>query len=232
MIGFDRCSIGYIEAGYRKPVLRDATLLFEPHQQICVLAPPSMGKTTIANLMAGFLAPDHGQVHRHANISWPLGFAGVLHPAISGSENVKIVADLAGLSSESLLAFVEGFAELAEALYEPVQTYSSTMRAQLATSLSIAIPADTYVIDTVIGAGKPAFRAKCEVAFERRLDKSGLFFVTNSLRQAERFGEHFFLLENGKFQPANSYGEAKSRFRELTAQTDELAFVARGLSES
>lgn len=232
MIGFERCSIGRVDNGYRRPILRDATLLFDPDQRVCVLVPPSMGKTTVAHMMAGFVAPESGVVLRDANISWPLGFAGMLHPAISGARNVTIMADLAGLPNDEILAFVEEFAELGDALHQAVQTYSSTMRAQLATSLSIAMPADTYVVDTVIGAGKPAFRAKCQVAFEKRLENSGLFFVTNSLRQAERFGELFFVLENGQFRPETSLGAAKARFQKLTAQSDDLAFIAQGLSES
>jgi capsular polysaccharide transport system ATP-binding protein len=232
MIGFERCSIAYVSDGYRRQLLREATLLFDPAERVCVLAPPRSGKTTIAHLIAGFIEPQKGTVLRGANLSWPLGFAGVLHPAISGADNIAIIADLAGLPVDELYAYVMEFSELGVALRQPVQTYSSTMRAQLATSLSIAMPAETYVVDTVVGAGSPSFRAKCEVAFEQRLERSGLFLITNSLRQAERFGEDFFLLEDRQFHRVESFAVAKARLERLTQREDDLAFIAHGLSNA
>lgn len=231
MIGFERCSMAYSDHGQSRSILRNADLIFEPNQRVCVLATAGAGKTTIAHLMSGFVDPQEGAVLRDANISWPLGFAGVLHPAISGSDNVKILADLAGLPSDEVLAFVAEFSELAGALHQPVHTYSSTMRAQLASSLSIAMPAETYVVDTVIGAGKPAFRAKCEVALEQRLSKAGLFFITNSLRQAEHFGQFFFIFKDGRFEHADNFAAAKALFQKVTAQEDHMTFIADGLSE-
>ncbi|WP_265569766.1 ATP-binding cassette domain-containing protein [Sphingomicrobium nitratireducens] len=228
MIGFDRVSMAYVHEGFRRQILRDATLLFEPHEKVCVMAPAGSGKTTIAHLMAGFAEPQKGHVLRDARLSWPIGFSGVMHPAISGADNVEIIADLAGVPRADLLAYVMEFSGLGEVLDHPLQTYSSTMRGQLATSLSIAMPAQTYVVDTVVGSGSPSFRAKAEVAFERKLENAGMFFITSAPRQAEKYGEKFYVLEEGQFEPVASFVAAKAWLESANQREDDLSFVLDG----
>lgn len=230
MIGFERCTMRYRLEDEERVVLDEATLLFGPHERICVLAAPGAGKTTIANLLAGFSRPSAGHVHRHGRISWPLGFSGAFHPAMTGARNVEIIADLAEAPRNWVSAYVAEFSELGADYYRPVETYSSTMRSRLGFALSMAIPADTYVVDGSVGSGSPAYRAKCEVALEKKLENAGLFFVTPSPRLAERFGHRFALLRNREFEVTENFETAKRVFEEDLAEQDHLQLLVEGFA--
>src|SRR5690606_12619453 len=45
------------------------------------------GKSTLMRLIAGTEMPNSGRIVREARVSWPLGFAGGLHPSLTGREN-------------------------------------------------------------------------------------------------------------------------------------------------
>lgn len=230
MIGFERCTMLYRIENEERVILDEATLMFDPLDRVCVLALPSTGKTTLAHLMSGFSRPTGGQVHRHGRISWPLGFSGAFHPAMTGARNIEIIADLAEAPRNHVSAYVAEFSELGADYYRPVETYSSSMRSRLGFALSMAIPADTYVIDGAIGSGSPSYRAKCEVALESKLKDAGLFFLAHSPRLAERFGQRFAILKDGDFIQTESFDEAQRVFESQMAQQDHLQLLVEGFS--
>ncbi|TIX50705.1 ATP-binding cassette domain-containing protein [Alteraurantiacibacter aquimixticola] len=231
MIGFEQCTKHYVLDDEERVILREATLLFEPWDRICILAPPGVGKTTIAHLLAGFTRPTEGNVHRSGRISWPLGFTGALHPSMTGERNVEIIADLAEAPRNRVSAYVAEFSELGEDYHRKVETYSSSMRARLGFALSMAIPADTYVADGNIGTGAPSFRTRCEVALEQKLNEgAGLFFLTHSPRLAERFGRRFAVLQGGKFVLTADAEEAKGIFETQLVEQDSLQQLVEGFS--
>jgi capsular polysaccharide transport system ATP-binding protein len=72
------------------------------------------GKSTLIRLLAGSEMPDRGTVRREARVSFPLGFGGTFHGALSGRENVAFVARVYGAAVRRTTLFVEEFAELGE----------------------------------------------------------------------------------------------------------------------
>lgn len=230
MIGFEDCTKRFRLDDEERVILDKANLLFAPSDRICVLAPPGSGKTTIAHLLSGFGRPSAGQVHRSGRISWPLGFSGAFHPAMTGVRNVEIIADLAEAPRNWVSAYVAEFSELGDDYYRPMETYSSSMRSRLGFALSMAIPADTYVIDGSIGSGSPAYRAKCEVALEQKLEKAGMFFLTPSPRMAERFGRRFAILRNRDFVLYEDFDAAREAFEEDLAEQDHLQLLVEGFA--
>ena len=230
MIGFENCTKEFRLDNDHRVILDAATLMFDPSDRVCVLGTPSSGKTTVANLLSGFGRPTAGQVQRSGRISWPLGFAGAFHPAMTGARNIEIIADLAEAPRNWVSAYVAEFSELGDDYYRPLETYSSSMRSRLGFALSMAIPADTYVVDGSVGSGSPAYRAKCEVAFEQKLDKAGMFFVTHSPRIAEKFGRRFALLKDGDFVLTEDFSAAEKAFEEQLVEQDDLRLLVEGFA--
>lgn len=63
MITLDRISKRYVTDSISAPfILKDVSLAFEENRFICLLGPNGCGKTTLLNLVAGFIAPTSGHV--------------------------------------------------------------------------------------------------------------------------------------------------------------------------
>src|SRR5690606_21100756 len=128
---------------------------------IAVIGRNGAGKSTLLRLVAGTLRPDRGEIRRHGRVSWPMGFSGAFHPALTGRQNARFVARIYGVDTDRLVADVADFAELGEFLDMPFQTYSAGMRARLAFGVSLAVSFDCYLVDEITAVGDAAFQDKC-----------------------------------------------------------------------
>src|SRR6202008_1955672 len=115
MIKLDRVSKAYrVRGGGRRSVLDDVNATFEPGHNFGILGVNGAGKSTLIRLLAGSELPDRGVVRRQARVSFPLGFGGTFHGALSGRENVTFVARVYGARMLPTIEFVEMFSELGE----------------------------------------------------------------------------------------------------------------------
>lgn len=97
-----------------------------------------------------------------------------------------------------MLAYVENFAELGEYFEQPVNTYSSGMRARLAFGMSLAFDFDYYMVDEAMSVGDAHFREKAEAEFKRRVGKANLILVTHGMAQVRKMCDIVLLLNNGE----------------------------------
>src|SRR5258706_4822758 len=166
--------------GGRKVVLQDATAAFLPGHNYGVLGINGAGKSTLIRLLAGTEMPDHGRIRRHARVSFPLGFGGTFHGALSGRENAAFIARIYGAAIRATIDYDEGFCELDEYFEMPVNTYSAGMRARLAFATCLAIDFDVYLIDEVTEIGDQRFRRRCAEAFRERMLRSDIILITHN----------------------------------------------------
>lgn len=230
MIGFENVHKYHFGEFETKMVLHDATYLFEPDDHVAVLAAGGAGKSTLVNLLSGLDSPTQGKVHRDAHISWPLGFAGPFHPAMTGEENVRMIAILADQDPDEVAAYVRLFAEMDGDFFEPVSTYSSSKRALLAFATSMAVPAELYLSDEKVAVGDDDIRAKCEAALRKKVEDSGLFLVTRNARIAEAFGEKFAVLKQGRIVACRDFQEAKEMFEDRSSRLDMVIERLQGFN--
>lgn len=189
---------GFRRRGRWHWVIRDANFALAPGRNVALLGRNGAGKSTLLRLMAGTLSPDRGRILRRGRISWPLGFTGGLHPALTGAQNTRFVARVYGCDSDALEAFVEGFAELGPHYHKPVGQYSVGMRARLGFALSMGIDFDLYLVDEIIGVGDGRFRAKCARVFSERASRSQLVMASHDPRMIRRFCDAAVLIEKGR----------------------------------
>ncbi len=230
MFGFFQCAKSFRTGNDERVLFENATLTFGARERIAVLAPPGCGKTVLQRLLAGIEQPTSGAVRAPEQMSWPVGFAGMFHPALTGEQNIRTLAAMLDAEPDRTSAFAALFAELGDLYYRPVQQYSGGMRARLAFSFSMAVPFPFYVADDIIGTGDEAYRSKCERMMLRRLEDSGLFFTTRSLRLAERFADRFAVVHERRIVECGTIAEAKALLERARDVNDEFEMVLAGLS--
>jgi capsular polysaccharide transport system ATP-binding protein len=198
MIRFEHLTKSYPTPWGRKVVIDDLNLELPSGKALGLLGRNGAGKSTLMQIVAGTLPPDSGRVISDGTISWPIGLGGALHPDMTGAQNVRFIARIYGIDSDSLCAFVQDFAELGAHFQMPLRSYSSGMRSRLAFGASMGIPFDTYLVDEVTSVGDARFRAKSKAIFRERMKTSGAIMVSHNMRELLEFCDAGLVLENGR----------------------------------
>ena len=214
MIALDAVSKAYrTRQGGRRIVLDRVSAAFPDGCNIGVLGANGAGKSTLIRLLAGAELPDRGRIRRDGRVSFPLGYGGTFHGALSGRENVAFIARVYGARLRQAIDFVADFAELGGYYDMPVNTYSAGMRARLAFGACLAIDFDTYLVDEVTEIGDERFRRKCASAFGERLRRSDIILVTHNSRTIRQYCERGAVLANGELRLYDDVSSALDAYR-------------------
>lgn len=158
------------------------------------------GKSTLLRIIGGVDRPNKGHVERHCRVSWPMGFGGGLQGSLTGRQNAKFVCRVHGHESDipERIAFIEEFAEIGDAIDEPVKTYSSGMRSRLHFGMSLAFDFDVYISDEVTSTGDAAFKNKAANAFKKLTDRASLIMVSHGESTLRQFCQAGIWIHEGK----------------------------------
>ena len=219
MIMLDGVSKVYRTRTGRKTVLDNVSVTFEAGHNFGIFGVNGAGKSTLIRLLAGSEEADRGVIRRYARVSFPLGFAGTFHGALSGSEIVAFVARIYGASIRQAIDYVEAFSELGEYFTMPVNTYSAGMRARLAFATCLAIDFDVYLIDEVTEIGDQRFRRKCVDAFRERMLRSDIILVTHNVHTLRQYCDRGAILSNGQLALYDDVATALSQYHRLVQES-------------
>ena len=197
MIRFENVTKSYRLRSGRKYIMRHVSLTLPGGRSVGLLGRNGAGKSTLLRMIGGSVLPDDGQILRSVNISWPLGFSGGFHGSLTGAQNVRFIARLYGVDTDSLIEEVTAFSELGSFMHMPVSTYSSGMRARLAFGTSMAIDFDVYLVDEITSVGDAAFRDKARAAFRAKSSTSAVIMVSHSPGTIREYCESGIVLEDG-----------------------------------
>ncbi|MBV8777221.1 MAG: ABC transporter ATP-binding protein [Alphaproteobacteria bacterium] len=222
MIALDRVSKAYRMArGGRRTVLDQISADFPDGCNIGILGGNGAGKSTLLRLLAGTEKPDSGRIRRRGRCSFPLGYGGTFHGALSGRENVAFLARIYGCDLAKSIAYVRNFAEVGAYFDDmPVDTYSAGMRARLAFGACLAIDFDIYLIDEVTEIGDDRFRRKCAAAFRERVLRSDIIMVTHNMRTIRQYCDRAAVLMNGRLRLYDDVDGALDFYRRDIAMAD------------
>ena len=219
MISLEGVSKVYRTRSGRRTVLDNVNVTFESGYNFGVLGVNGAGKSTLIRLIAGSEMPDCGVVRRYARVSFPLGFGGTFHGALSGRENVAFIARVYGAGTRRVLEYVDGFAELGGYFHMPVNTYSAGMRARLAFATCLALDFDLYLIDEVTEVGDQRFRQKCAEAFRERMQRSDIILVTHNIHTLRQYCDRGAILANGELTLFDDIGTALGRYHRMVQES-------------
>lgn len=198
-----------------KVILDHVSFAFERGYSYGILGINGAGKSTLMRLISGTEIPNSGRVRRHCNISWPLGFAGSLHPEMTAKENVAFVSRIYGQDPRQTVEFVRNFSEIGQYIDAPIRTYSSGMVQRVAFGLSMAVDFDCYLIDEVMAVGDARFQKRCREEFEKRREKSDIILISHDMNSIRTFCDRCVVLENGRLHIYEDTSEAIASYRAL-----------------
>jgi capsular polysaccharide transport system ATP-binding protein len=220
MIELDRVAKSYRSAAGRRVLLDHVSAEFCSGCNFGILGANGAGKSTLIRLLAGSETPDRGTIRRRCRVSFPLGFGGTVHGALSGRENVAFIARVYGAAVKQTARFVEEFAELGEYFDMPVDTYSAGMRARLTFGVCLAIDFDVYLIDEVTEIGDERFRRKCAAAFRERMRSSDIILATHNHHTIRQYCDRAAVLAGDRLQLFDSVAGAFDCYRKMLTKPD------------
>ncbi len=210
MLEFDNVSKSFWTGSQRKVILDRVSFRVELGRSMGILAPNGTGKTTLINMMAGLEKPDEGDIRRHCNVSFPLGFMGGVVSKISAMENARYIARLYGLDPDYVESFCRWLCNLGEYFDQPLGTYSTGMRARFTFALMLALDFDMYLIDEGMPSSTDVeFNRKAGEILQERLRTTTIVIVSHQPNVLEKFARTAAVLLNGQLHMFDTLEEAK-----------------------
>lgn len=214
-----------VEKSYRtrhglKPVIQKTSMAFYRGTSTAILGVNGAGKSTLVRLIGGVERPDQGRIVKTVTVSSPLGLSGSFNGAMTGAENLKFVCRIYGLDVTDTTDFVRGFSELGPYFYEPINTYSSGMRARLMFGLNMALDFQVYLIDEGLSVGDAAFRRKCQDAFEERRARSDVIMTSHSMSTIRDFCDAAVVVDEGAVVPFQDLDAAEEYYMDIVARKE------------
>ncbi|MDR2984102.1 MAG: ATP-binding cassette domain-containing protein [Nocardiopsaceae bacterium] len=178
-----------------------------------LLGPNGAGKTTAVRILSTLLVPDGGtamvlghdviaeadEVRRRVALA---GQAATVDNDLTGSENLRLIGRLAGLSRKAARTrageLLGGFG-LEEAAGKQVKAYSGGMRRRLDLAASMIVRADLYFLDEPTTGLDPASRAQVH-ALVRSMAAEGatVLLTTQYLEEADQLAARIAVIDHGQ----------------------------------
>ncbi len=160
------------------------------------------GKSTLLKIITGVLAPSHGAIKRQGTSAALLELGAGFDPEYTGLENLHMNAAFLGLGRsevEEKLDDILAFADIGEAIHEPVKHYSSGMVVRLGFAVVAVVRPDLLITDEVLAVGDESFQKKCIRWIERYLADGGtLLMVSHSMYQVQKLCRQALWLDAGR----------------------------------
>jgi ABC-2 type transport system ATP-binding protein len=205
---------------------------------LALLGPNGAGKTTAVRLLSTLTTPDGGwaTVAGHDVVTDPAGVRraisltgqyAALDELQSGTENLRMIGRLAGLSARSARArtaeLLDQF-DLVEAGARRVGTYSGGMRRRLDLAASLARPVEVLFLDEPTTGLDPRSRLRMwELVSELRSAGTTVLLTTQYLEEADRLADQIAVIDTGRVVAEGTAAELKRR-----AADHRLDLVATG----
>ena len=217
---------GVVKTFGKTRALDGLDLTMEAGQVLAVLGPNGAGKTTFINIVATLLRPDAGSVRvgGHDVAREPgavrrlVALAGqnaAVEPAMTGRENVEMVARLFGVPRARARADAIQLLErlgLNEAADRPVRTYSGGMRRRLDLGASLVGRPRLLLLDEPTTGLDPRSRIELwDLIRSLVADGTDVLLTTQYLDEADHLASHVAIIDRGRVVAAGTPRDLKQR---------------------
>jgi len=200
-------------------------------ESLAIIGANGAGKSTLLKLITGVLAPSQGSIETQGTTAALLELGAGFDPEYTGLENLKMNAAFLGLSRQEIadrLDDILAFADIGEAIHEPVKHYSSGMIVRLGFAVVAVVKPDLLITDEVLAVGDESFQKKCIRWLERYLENGGtLLMVSHNMYQVQKLCKHAIWLDDGGIRRQGDVFDVTQRYLAWHERKD-----AEHLSES
>ncbi len=201
-------------------------LVAERGQVVAVLGPNGAGKTTFVRAVATLLALDEGvlrvaghDVHRDPGaVRRVIGLAGqfaAVEPAMSGRENLQMVARLFGQGRREARRTTDAVLEqlgLVDAADRLARTYSGGMRRRLDLGASLVGAPRLLLLDEPTTGLDPRSRIELWEAIRRLVDTgTDVLMTTQYLDEADHLADQVVIIDHGRAVATGTPAQLKAR---------------------
>jgi ABC-2 type transport system ATP-binding protein len=193
---------------------------------LALLGPNGAGKTTAVRMLSTLTTPDGGRatVAGHDIVADPAGVRraisltgqyAALDELQTGTENLRMIGRLAGLSARSARARADELLdrfELVAAGARRVGTYSGGMRRRLDLAASLVRPVQVLFLDEPTTGLDPRSRVRMwELVCELRAAGTTVLLTTQYLEEADRLADRIVVIDAGRVVAEGTASELKRR---------------------
>jgi daunorubicin resistance ABC transporter ATP-binding subunit len=201
-------------------------LVAESGHVTALLGPNGAGKTTFVSAVATLLRPDSGEIRvagvdvreEPKRVREVIGLAGQyasVEPAMTGTENLRMVARLFGLGRKDAATAADNVLErldLADAGDRLVRTYSGGMRRRLDLGASLVGRPQLLLLDEPTTGLDPRGRMDLWSAIQSLVaDGTDVLLTTQYLEEADQLARHIVIIDHGRVITAGTPDELKDR---------------------
>ncbi|HXF37887.1 MAG TPA: ATP-binding cassette domain-containing protein [Actinomycetota bacterium] len=210
----------------RTRALDGLDLVAEPGQVVAVLGPNGAGKTTFVRTVATLIRPDGGELRvagrdvrrEPAAVRRSIGLAGqsaAVEPAMTGRENLQMVARLFGLDRWAARAASGEVLErlgLSEAADRLVRTYSGGMRRKLDLGASLVGRPRLLLLDEPTTGLDPRSRIELWETIHGLVGEgTDVLLTTQYLDEADHLASRIAIVDRGRVVASGTPEELKRR---------------------
>jgi lipopolysaccharide transport system ATP-binding protein len=197
-------------------VLADVGFEVRRGESLGIVGVNGAGKSTLLKLITGVLTPSAGRVAVHGRVGALLELGAGFHPEHTGRDNVRMAAALHGLAGAALAAKmpeIQAFADIGEAIDEPVKHYSSGMVVRLGFAVIAALRPDLLITDEVLAVGDEGFQRKCIRWIDDYLASGGtLLLVAHSTYHVQKLCRRALWLHEGRVRALGDAFDVTQRY--------------------
>jgi len=139
--------------------LSDVSFTVTHGESLAVIGPNGAGKSTLLQVLAGIIQPSTGDIAVRGQISSLLTLGAGFDQDLSGRDNILLAGAFLGINHREMVRRLPGiieFADLGQFIDAAIKTYSSGMRARLA---SPSRPPSTPTCSSSMRCSRPATRS-------------------------------------------------------------------------
>ncbi len=210
-------------------VLRGVSFAVRAGEAVGVVGANGAGKSTLLKILAGTTQPTSGSFTLCGRVAALLELGMGFHPDFSGRQNAIIGCQMLGMSPAEIAAHlpaIADFAELADALDQPLRSYSTGMQMRLAFSVATAVRPQVLIVDEALSVGDAYFQHKSMHRIRAfRAQGTTLLFVSHDPAAVKSLCDRALLLDRGVLLRSGTPDAVLDYYNALIAQREHDAGI-------